>query len=119
MPFFMIGCQPSQTDSVKDFIPGTYVANINLEFSTGHDTLFIMTINASGNIYQLARSSSFIRKVDGIEFPVERKFRKWVATYNCNEKVLNETAHSAIISFSPDKNELYLGTRRYTKISNH
>lgn len=119
VPIFIIGCQVSQTDPVKDFIPGNYIANINQEYSNGNDTLFIKAISNFGNTYQLTRISSFIRKIDGIEYPLERKTKKWVATYDGNKKVLNETAQSAIISFNPDKRELYLGSRRYIKISNH
>ncbi len=119
LPFLIISCQVSQTDPLKDFIPGTYKANINQEYSIGHDTLFIKAISNFGNTYQLTRISSFIRKIDGIEYPLERKTKKWVATYDSNNKVLNETAQSAIISFNPDKRKLYVGSRRYIKISNH
>ena len=119
LPFLIISCQVSQSDQLKDFIPGTYRANINQEYSTGHDTLFIKAINNFGNTYQLTRISSFIRKIDGVEYPLERKKKQWVVTYDSDKKVLNETAQSATISFNPDKRELYLGSRRYIKISNH
>ena len=57
----LIGCQLSEGDRVRSFIPGTYVKTINQEFSTGNDTLFITLISSSGNNYKIVRHTQQFR----------------------------------------------------------
>ncbi len=113
----LMGCQLSGGDTVRSFIPGTYVKTINQEFSTGNDTLFISLISNPGNNYQIVRHTSYRRIIDGKVLPVENEMEKSTGIYNRIDKVLNETREGSIISFSPDKNELYVGAAMYRKVT--
>ena len=111
-------CRFSDGDMVKSFVAGTYVAEINQEFSTGNDTLFIIQISSSGENFKIIKHTTYRRRLDGKQFPLERKTRVSIGIYNKETKILTETPTGRIISFNPEKKELYVGAGVYNKIGN-
>lgn len=116
---FLGSCFTKDNDEVRAFIPGVYVTTINQEFSRGSDTLIIGVVDYPGNIYQVIRNTSFQRILDGKVLPMERKSKKWVATYDKDQKTLSENVSSATISFNIHTNAIYVGSKAYQRISNY
>ncbi len=112
----VLACSPSKTDQVESFIQGTYVRFSDHEMRKEYDTLNIEVLSEAGNNYQLLRSSTFQRKMDGQNFPWEHTKEEWTAIYDPQRKVLYETRKGKLISFIPEKNILLVGTTEYKKI---
>ena len=113
----LFSCDSTQHDTVREIIPGTYAQFFEHEMRTEYDTLVIKPISETGNNYSLIRSSSFQRKLDGKLFPWEHSKEEWVAIYDEQRKVLNETRKGKLISFVPEKNMLLVGTTEYQKLN--
>jgi hypothetical protein len=112
----MLACTPNKADEVRAFIPGTYARFSDHEMRMEYDTIKIDLIGASGNNYRLVRSSSFQKKLDGMELPWEYTKEEWTAVYDENTTVLNETRKGKVISFVPENNILLVGTTEYKKL---
>jgi hypothetical protein len=97
-----------------NFIPGTYVREVENEFSVGRDTLVIGAVNQV--TYSIIHNGSYHRIKDGKLLPVKNISENWTATYDENKKILMESKRGKIISFDPSKNILFVGTSLYKKI---
>jgi hypothetical protein len=104
-------CNPGNT---KDFIPGTYVREVNNEFSTGKDTLVIATIN--DRAYTILHKGSYQRIKDGELLPVKSMSENWSVTYDDHKQILIEAKRGKVISFDPARNILFVGSSLYKKI---
>lgn len=113
----LLACESSKSDEIRIFIPGTYVRFSDHEMRKEYDTIKIDVISETGNNYSLVRSSSFQRKLDGKEFPLEYTKEEWTAVYDENKRVLNETRKGKVISFVPEKSILLVGTTEYKKLN--
>jgi hypothetical protein len=106
----------SGKDQVKDFIPGVYSIHLEGEYSKGEDTLIINRSSDEGNTYLITRNSYYQRILEGKLQPWEHKTEHWTALYNEKDKVLLEQRKGKVISFSPERNVLLLGSSEYKKI---
>jgi hypothetical protein len=114
--FFFAACSAPEEDTVRDFIPGTYVRFFDHELRREYDTLRIEAISERGNNYRLLKSMSFQQKLDGQAMPWRRKEEEWAAIWDEKTKVLHETRKGKVISFAPEKGLLFVGTTQYKKI---
>ena len=109
------GCNINR-DKIKDFIPGTYVADYEQEYSKGHDTLVFGSVSKDGNSYTIIRKTSYRRKINGKMGQREQKNEQMTGIYNEQDKVIYESTKGEIFSFSPEKNFVLSGTLQYKKI---
>lgn len=106
----------SGKQNIRDFIPGPYTRHTQNEYSEGYDTLFISHVNNDANAYTILRSATFQRVINGEKKPADHKTEKWIAIYDEKNNVLIEQKKGKIISFTPNKNQLLVGSSVYQKI---
>lgn len=104
-------------DTIKSFIPGTYVMQANDEISKVKDTLRISKLAAEGNSYIIIRNSSYRRIVNKKTLPAERKSLKWIGIYDGEQKVMRETSKGKVFTFIPEKEVVLVGTTVFKKIN--
>lgn len=114
----LTGCNSvlKNDDTIQSFIPGTYTSHLVGEYSIAEDTLVISKVSNKGNAYTIVRHISYQRIIEKKAQPMEYKIEKWVAIYNEQDKLLYEQKDGKIISFTPEKNMLLLGSAEYQKI---
>ena len=105
-------------DSVKAFIPGTYVGHFETEYSRGNDTLFLNSLSDDGNNYSIIRKVAYRRIKNKKALGTAYKTDNWIAVYNPQTKVLYENQEGTVYSFAPEKQILYRGNSIYHKIKN-
>jgi hypothetical protein len=89
MTIIAIGCGDFKQDNVKPHIPGTYTKRIINEYNSGNDTLIIH--QTSNNVFRITRRLAISKIREGKQMPIKRIVEVWIAIYNENEQVLNET----------------------------
>ena len=80
------------------------------------DTLIIEAYNLNSRTYQVERRSGYHRIRKGQVMPKEYKQEKWMATFNQDKFILQETAYGRQIYFKPDLRSLSFGAT-YHKIN--
>lgn len=103
-------------NKIKDFIPGTYVDSASSEYSVAFDTLIIELSEKESNNYLIHRKTGFRRIDDGKPGKDQYETDEWVAVYDPDTGVLNETATGKTITFYPEANRLRVVKREYQKI---
>jgi len=103
-------------NKIKDFIPGTYVDSASSEYSVAFDTLIIELSEKESNNYLIHRKTGFRRIDDGKPGKDQYETDEWVAVYDPDNGVLNETATGKTITFYPETNKLRVVKREYQKI---
>ncbi len=104
------------TDKMPDYIPGTYVDSASSEYSVAFDTLIIELYEKESNNYIIHRKTGFNRIEDGKLGKDQHETEEWVAVYDPDTRVLNETSSGKIITFYPETNRLRVVKREYLKI---
>ena len=107
--FSFFACKNLQGDTVKDFIPGTYVRALKDEFTTGKDSLIIRLLNLDGGSYLITQRSGYRQKIDGKVLPWVNKTEKFTAVYDKEHRQLLEQQRGKIFSFLPEKGMLLTG----------
>lgn len=106
-----------QTDSVKNFIPGTYCAEWENEFKKATDTIEIQLLTQNGSeSYRISRRVhlTFVNQLKAT--PSEYKAQSWTGTYSKNSKTVIINNTGSILSFDPVKKILWWGTSSYKKL---
>ncbi len=114
--FLLASCSSSESDAIKEFIPGTYIRFSQHEFGKEYDTLVISLQNESASHYQILRKWRYERVLDGKSIEPEYKQENSSAIYNPETKVLQETETLELFTFDPEKKLLFNRTNDYTKI---
>ena len=109
-------CGNPVSDNIRAFIPGTYIKEINDEFTKGMDTLFISVLDDQAGSYSVIRQTSYRQSIDGKILSPRVETHKMTAIYNAATKQLTEQSQGKAFSFSPDKNLLSTGGSEYRKI---
>ena len=109
-------CSNSASDTVRDFIPGTYIRYSQHEFGRAWDTLEISRLSETGNNYSIQRRWAYERKLNGVTQPLDYKIEDDAALFDKEKGVLTDTRSGQILSFAPEKKELYAGATAYQKI---
>jgi len=103
-----------QEDSLRTFIPGTYVREFSHEFAFGYDTLVVRHINA--NTYSIEKRSGYQRLREGKEPEAVRNQEKWMGLYNEREQHIMEQKRGKLLTFQPKEGTLLLGASVYYKV---
>ncbi len=114
--FLLASCSSSESDAIKEFIPGTYIRFSQHEFGKEYDTLVISLQNEAASHYQILRKWRYERVLDGKSIEPEYKQEKSSAIYNPETKVLQETKTLELFTFDSGKKLLFNGTNDFTKI---
>lgn len=72
-------------------IEGTYILNFKNEFTITNDTLIIEAYNLQGHIYKLQRRIGYQLIRDAKILPKKFHEETWMATFNKENQVLQET----------------------------
>ncbi len=114
--FLLAGCSSSESDAIKEFIPGTYIRSSQNEFGKAYDTLVISLQNKSASQYQILRKWRYDRVLDGKLIEPEYKQEKNSGIYNPEKNVMQETETLELFTFDIERNLLFHGTNQFTKI---
>ncbi len=114
--FLLARCSSSESDAIKEFIPGTYIRFSQHEFGKEYDTLVISLQNESASQYNILRKWRYERVLDGKSIEPEYKQENSSAIYNPETKVLQETETLDLFTFNIEKKLLFNGTNQFTKI---
>ena len=112
----VMGVSACTRNKIKDFIPGTYVDSASSEYSVAFDTLIIELAEKQSNNYLIHRKTGFRRIDDGKPGKAQYETEEWVAVFDPDTGVLNETATGKTITFYPETNKLRVVKREYQKI---
>lgn len=108
----LISCSPT---SKPTDISGTYVTQFKNEYSNTSDTLVVAS-EANLQTYNIERRTGFNKIRDGKTLPKDFKVAKWIASYNLEKQLLQETELGKQISVSPERLSLKLGDTEYQKV---
>ncbi|GAB2821281.1 hypothetical protein GCM10027043_22490 [Ferruginibacter profundus] len=108
----------SNSDKVKEFIPGIYFSEWQNEFKQAKDTLEIKLLTPDGSeTYQITRRVEIIFLNELKKRPPEYKMENWTGNYNRNTKTVFISNTGSTLSFDTNKKVLLWGTTRYIKLS--
>ncbi len=111
------GCElAGSNDPVREFIPGTYIRYSSHEFGTEHDTLMIAAQHTDANTYSITRRWKYERILDGVLIEPEYKLTVTSGLYDPEQRLLQENESGNIFSFDPERNMLFDGHTKYTKL---
>jgi len=114
--FLLAGCSSSESDAIKEFIPGTYIRSSQNEFGKAYDTLVISLQNKSASEYQILRKWRYDRVLDGKPIEPGYKQGKSSGLYNPEKNVLQETETLELFTFDIERKLLFNGTNQFNKI---
>lgn len=96
-------------------ISGIYVLSFKNEYSIATDTMIIQSYNLAAGTYQVERRASYHRIRDGKILPKEFSQESWMATFDKEKQILQETAFGRQVYINTDGRSLsFHGT--YQKI---
>jgi len=96
-------------------ITGTYILNFKNEFTITNDTLIIEAYNLQAGVYKLQRRAGYKLIRDGKILPKKFDQEAWMATFNKEKQVLQETELGRQVYIGADGHSLsFQGT--YQKI---
>jgi hypothetical protein len=72
-------------------ISGIYILNFKNEFTTTNDTLIVEAYNLQSGAYRLQRRAGYNLIRDGKVLPKQFSQETWMATFNKEKQVLQET----------------------------
>lgn len=96
-------------------IAGIYITDFKNEYNITTDTLILSSTNGN-KTFQIERRSGYSKIREGKVLPKEYKQAKWVADYNEDKQLLQETELGRQIHLSLQKHTLLLGDSQYRKI---
>lgn len=107
----------SPGDNVKEFMPGTYIAEWTSEFATSRDTLLIQApARNKSQVYAITRRSLHTYTRSNKIRPPQYKLTHWTGFYNNTKQTLDISDNGRILVFDPDKNEMQMGNITYKKL---
>jgi len=114
-PILLAACN-NQSNTFTDFIPGTYVNQVQNNFSVANDTLEISKAKNTENIYLIARKTGYRKIADGKLFPLRHEVRNWTGTWNPQQQVMQIMQTETVLIFQPDQNKLLIQSNAYWKL---
>lgn len=112
----LFSCRESKRDSVREFIPGTYIRYSEHEFGHEYDTLVITLLNESVGKYSILRKWKYERVLDGKWLEPEYKRTETSGLFNPRQKLLQDTETGAIYSFDVKEGVAFNGPVKYQKL---
>jgi hypothetical protein len=114
LTILICACSELKKDSVKGFIPGTYIRFSQHEYGTEYDTLVITLQNEGASEYRIMRKWKYERILDGQ--PVEPEYKRISTSAIYDGKLLQETETGDTYSFDVRDKCLFNGTVKYNKL---
>ncbi len=106
----------TESDIIKEFIPGTYIRFSQHEYGSENDTVVITLQNKSANEFKVVRKWKYERILDGKAIEPEYKNLTTSAIYNENTKMLRDAETGENYSFDTKQNAVFSGTTKYLKL---
>lgn len=106
------GCSPRETD----FIPGIYVKQFTQEYNIGSDTLVITAADEPGSNYAIERHLKYTPVKDGKKLSAHAETANWFGNYNRDSKQLMVQPSGKVLTFSPERQCVYMGYSVYQKV---
>ncbi|SDP14115.1 hypothetical protein SAMN05428975_0453 [Mucilaginibacter sp. OK268] len=100
----IMGCNKSDYS-----VSGVYVMSFKNEYSIATDTLVIQSYNLAAGTYQVERRDGYHRIRDGKTLPKEYRQEHWMATFDKDKQVLQETIYGRQIYIKDDGRSLSFG----------
>lgn len=113
VPMLIAACNGLREDSVKKFIPGTYIRYSEHEYGKEYDTLVITN---QKDQFQIQRRWRYERVLDGMTQEPEYKHQATTAFYDAEQRLLRESETGNTINFEPKENILIIGSTKYKKV---
>jgi hypothetical protein len=114
--FLLSACSNTESDAIKEFIPGTYIRSAEHEFGAEHDTVIVYLQNSAANEFKLVRKWKYERVLDGKRIEPEYKNTSTSAIFNTYSKLLQETETADTYSFDRKQKAMFAGTTKYIKL---
>lgn len=106
----------SESDVVKEFIPGTYIRSSQHEYGTETDTVVISLQNKSADEYKIVRRWKYDRILDGKPIEPEFKVSATSGIYKEDGKLLQETETGDGYTFDIKQKLMFAGSTKYEKL---
>lgn len=107
--FMMTSCGGNKEDSLRDFVPGTYIRSIKNEFTVGSDSIIISVLDKSGGTYLIEHRSGYEQRIDGKVIPKVLKVEKWTGAYDNLHHQVEVWQQGKVFTFLPERNVLISG----------
>ncbi len=106
-----------KTDSIKDFIPGTYISSWKTEFNESIDTLLIeLLVEHGSETYSITRRTHVTYFNDDLKREPAYKIIHWTGNYDPGPKTIFINNNGRMLSFDPVNKLLKMGTTTYRKL---
>jgi hypothetical protein len=102
---FAISCNNSKDRTIS----GIYVMSFKNEYSIATDTIVIQVYNQSANSYNVERRDGYHRIREGKILPKEFRQEQWMATFDKEKMILQESAFGRQIYIRGDGSSLEYG----------
>lgn len=109
LPVLMTACGGKKGDSVREFIPGTYIREIKNEFTVGSDSLIIKVLDEGGGTYLIEHRSGYAQRINGKDIPRVVKSEKWTGAYDGDHHQVEVWQQGKVFSFLPEQKVLISG----------
>jgi hypothetical protein len=115
---FLLGCGGlANSDKVKPFIPGTYLASWKTSFSNAVDTMTIAAVAENGSEGYLITRRTHLQFINAAKKRApEYSITKWIGSYNAADKNIVVNTNGRVLSFDPDNKLLWMGSIIYKKL---
>jgi hypothetical protein len=115
---FLMGCNGIlNSDKVKPFIPGTYLATWKTSLSNAVDTMTIAAVAENGSEGYLITRRTHLQFINAAKKRApEYSITKWVGSYNATDKNIVVNMNGRVLSFDPDNKLLRMGSIVYKKL---
>jgi len=114
---FFIGCGTFNSDKVKPFIPGTYLASWKTSFGVAVDTMQITAVSENGSEGYLIVRRTHLQFINAAKKRApEYSITKWVGSYNTADKNILIQSNGRVLNFDPDNKIVRMGAIVYRKL---
>jgi recombinational DNA repair ATPase RecF len=103
-------------NSLREFIPGTYVNQAQSEFSVANDTLVITQAKSTDNIYLITRKTGYRRITDGKMQELQHQVKRLTGEWDSQKQMIQIMQTGNTLIFQPEKNNLLNGSSEYRKL---
>ncbi|WP_162996980.1 hypothetical protein [Mucilaginibacter kameinonensis] len=112
MALAVTACQSTSDHTVT----GVYATRYENEYAMGNDTIIVTAYNRSARTYEIEKRTGYQKIRHGKILPKEYAHKKWMAQYDPEKQVLQETVFGRQLFLNPGKKELTMGETHYRRV---